>query len=54
MPPHLGSMIGHPQVNGHMPIQKSNGPQLLAQLNEQTWVQMGQFSTRKSNHLAVS
>lgn len=45
MPPHLGPMMGHPQVNGHMPIQKSNGPQILTQMNEQIWVQVGEYSS---------
>lgn len=36
-------MMGHPQVNGHMPVQKSNGPQVLTQMNEQIWVQVGEY-----------
>lgn len=53
MPPHLGPMIGHPQVNGHIPLQKSNGPQMITQLNEQTWVQIGEYSPH-SNSLPPS
>jgi hypothetical protein len=42
MPPHLGPMTGHPQINGHMPMQKNNSPQLLTQMNEQIWLQVGE------------
>lgn len=42
MPAHLGPMMGHPQVNGHIPVQKSNGPQIITQMNEQIWIQLGE------------
>ncbi|ERF76950.1 hypothetical protein EPUS_02662 [Endocarpon pusillum Z07020] len=44
MPAHLGPMMGHPQVNGHIPVQKSNGPQIITQMNEQIWIQLGSLA----------
>lgn len=39
--------MGHPQVNGHMPLPKAN--QTLTQLNEQAWVQVGEFRSQTSS-----
>jgi general transcriptional corepressor CYC8 len=39
-------MMGHAQVNGHMPVPKTSGPQMLTQLNEQIWIQVGEYPAK--------